>query len=507
MMIESSSDEENEIETLDALGGKYFCKRKKKVEKISEGRCWFPPVAIRLVYETCAIVSSRGGEFKIGPCTVSIPKEALLTPYEFKFMLLYGKARFKSPEERVVTPTLDCMPAHSFLESVTVTLPAFHDHDRSFTVNMQRSYHGIKWEHFMKLKIHPENDYIRFTTKDLCLIRAVKQNEQHSSIECKANKKQKIKKIESNELNALGGKYFNKAKELEKISEARWWSPPVAIRLVYETCAIVGEKGDEIRVGPCTITIPRGALRKTYEFKFMLLYGRERVKDHGHVVTPTLDCFPAHEFEKPVTILLPTCYVRETLVSFTPQRSRYGRVWENLKSEDCRPGIPFITFEVKSLSLFRAVIASAKIFHVCKKRMIFLCYRHPGDERAKPHFTWELRDDVIHSDKMLLQRAGYQITFDVEAKGTLKVKLESPNNIIKPITKSVKANDIFEQGFFLRENFYLLEHVKRSQIENFSYKILWNKKLACSEKLSFSANSTDNDSRSSSTPILEPSDG
>ncbi|XP_076808719.1 uncharacterized protein LOC143451853 [Clavelina lepadiformis] len=272
-------------------------------------------------------------------------------------------------------------------------------------------------------------------------------------------------------LNTFKGKHPDHTGDsnLVNTSIQRCWSLPVEIRFVYETCAIVGYRGGTINVCDCKINIPQGASPETFEFKFMLLYGREHVENSDvQVLTPTLSCLPTQNFLKPVTVELPTCYDLNKPVGVTPQESINGKLWDDLRKTKhvCRDSI---LFQTMSLSWHRVVNKVPDLIGSFKKTLVYLCYRHPSN-CSGPYVTLELRDNVMNHLFSLGETEGFRGVVEVRSKDDLVLKFSNPNTTIQPDEKIVMSKDIFEQGFLLQQNFRILNKDEQLKYDHSLFK-------------------------------------
>ncbi|XP_076803433.1 uncharacterized protein LOC143447291 [Clavelina lepadiformis] len=112
--------------------------------------------------------------------------------------------------------------------------------------------------------------------------------------------------------------------------------PPVEIDFSWQVSAIITNKGNKMEVCGCEIIIPQGAVSRTFSkiCMFSLYFGKALNLDQNTLaVTPTLQCSPSLEFNKPITIKLPTCYTQTrpgVTATVTAISSLDGTTWKNL---------------------------------------------------------------------------------------------------------------------------------------------------------------------------------
>ncbi|XP_076808438.1 uncharacterized protein LOC143451618 isoform X2 [Clavelina lepadiformis] len=287
---------------------------------------------------------------------------------------------------------------------------------------------------------------------------------------------------QSSSLKTLAGIFSDDLNEQDGgvISVQRQWSAPVDINFVNETCAIIGSKGGTIEVGDCKIIIPEGALQHSFELKFVLLFGKEHFTvPRQQVVTPSLRCVPPTEFMKPITIQLPTCYSADRTVSVTPQKSKDGRTWEDLKVVEHKNSSSIITFETSSLSWQRVVGRCPDAIDLSIKRLFYLCYRQPASRDNDPIFTWEIRDNVMVDLPFLDEVDGiYFGVARISSKDNLHIRLSGQDTTFDPDEWIITFEDVYEQGSFLQQHFRVSktsfsktkEHVNHEK-ETYKYEV------------------------------------
>ncbi|XP_076809259.1 uncharacterized protein LOC143452255 isoform X1 [Clavelina lepadiformis] len=300
-------------------------------------------------------------------------------------------------------------------------------------------------------------------------------------------------KNEQESFESLGGIFPHEKdkKHVESSSIERCWSTSIKIQFAYEKCAIIGINGGCVSFGGCKVSFPKNALESTYEFKFTLFYGKS---PDELVLTPALHCVPASEFRKPLVVQFPTCYVPEKETSVKPHVSQNGKTWQAAPASSGKPvspvdgasshqgrrlwyssqrnvsGIPDnayrhgdegprpMNFLVNSLSWLRVDCFVPGQFNLLVKHMLLICYRHrcastsPSD---LPEYTWELRDEVMDSNDLVNNEKCFRENLTIRSGKDLEVTFTHYKAKIKPDKINIESEDVFKQGFFLRQNFQI----------------------------------------------------
>nr|CAB3265606.1 kelch-like protein diablo [Phallusia mammillata] len=122
-------------------------------------------------------------------------------------------------------------------------------------------------------------------------------------------------------------------------------------KFVSKTKELVGKVGAKLTVGGCIVDIPPGALSEDVKIELTASYGN---KDKKIELTPELDCKPdGLQFNKPVTISLPTCYKAKTNIPVNIKTSEDTNTWNTLESAN-HSRDKMIAFETNHFSFFKA---------------------------------------------------------------------------------------------------------------------------------------------------------
>ncbi|CAK8688591.1 unnamed protein product [Clavelina lepadiformis] len=184
----------------------------------------------------------------------------------------------------------------------------------------------------------------------------------------------------------------------------------------YRARAAIGKNGGRVQFGGCEIIIPPKALKDYVYFTFTLRYEFNKENENKILATPVLHCVPSEQFQKDVTITLPTCYSLKGSCSDKYQLKTKKRDYSGPNDQTI---LNYGHFAIKSFDEFKMEISEAD---AASKRLLFKFYKGSQSHPGLPTIVWEIVDNF---EKTSEQKQQFEVRITNGQDLTLQMKNEN----------------------------------------------------------------------------------
>ncbi|CAK8687630.1 unnamed protein product [Clavelina lepadiformis] len=213
-----------------------------------------------------------------------------------------------------------------------------------------------------------------------------------------------------------------------------------------QTTAIIGSSGGRVEFDGCVIEVPEGAMKENMFFVFTLIYDDEEENIDKMKLTPTLKCSPSYNFEKPVTITLPTCYLPDKSDVLVTPRTHDGKDWSPLGNV---PHHDKYSLSFETMSFCRKDFVGNR-GDFSSKRLLFKCSMVHKNSR-NPHINWWI---LSYMGQNTAENRGQRCFIcEVRSDQNLILKLKSDNIVFDHRESVIDSSELFRRPTKVRRQF------------------------------------------------------